>query len=48
MYPLPVSRTNVRFDFIVINNHVDNKRKEMLVYVYIGWIVNNRPKNRDT
>ena len=29
---------------LVNENHVDNNLKEILVYVYSGWIVNNRPK----
>ena len=30
---------------LVNDNHVDNKLKDILVYVYLGSIVNNRPKN---
>ena len=31
---------------LVSNNHVDNNLKEMLVYVYFGSIITNRPKKR--
>ena len=30
---------------LVNDNHVDNNLKESLMYVYLGSIVNNRPKN---
>ena len=30
---------------LVNENHVGNKIKELLVYVYSGSFVNNRPKN---
>ena len=40
-----VSPSNALFDFNDTSNHVDNNRKELLVYVHSGSIVNNRPKN---
>ena len=31
---------------LVNDNHIDNNLKEILVYVYLGSIVNNQPKNK--
>ena len=30
---------------LVNNNHVDNNLKEILLYVYVSFFVNNLPKN---
>ena len=30
---------------LVNDNHMDNNLKEILVYVYLGSIVNNEPKH---
>ena len=30
---------------LVNDNHMENYYKEILVYVYFGWIVNNQLKN---
>ena len=32
---------------LVNDNHMDNNLKEILMYLYYGSIVNNRPKKQD-
>ena len=32
---------------LVDDNHMDNKLKEIFVYVFYGSVVNNQPKNDD-
>ena len=39
-------QTRVLISLVKVNdNQVDNNPKEILVYVYLGWIVSNRSKN---
>ena len=40
-----VAINNRYLDSLVNINHVNNNLKDILVYVYIGSIVNNRSKN---